>query len=119
MANQNSGVPATGAQSSRHVGRVEGNTYIKVEKKEDGERRKEEERGERERGEDRRQLCVKQRSAQEMKENRKRKRGGRHMTRTYGRSLHFCPLLDLLVAFAIGWLSLATREADTSAGGGG
>lgn len=54
-----------------------------------------------------------------MRENRRRKRGGRHRTRTYGRSLHFCPLLDLLVAFAIGWLSLATREADTSAGGEG
>lgn len=39
--------------------------------------------------------------------------------RTYGHSLHFCPLLDLLVAFAIGWLLLATREADTSAGGEG
>jgi len=39
--------------------------------------------------------------------------------RTYDRSLQFYPLLDLLVAFAIGWLSLATREADTSAGGGG
>jgi len=50
-----------------------------------------------------------------MRENRRRKREGR----TYGRSLHFCPLLDLLVAFAIGWLSLATREADTSAGGEG
>lgn len=41
------------------------------------------------------------------------------------RSLHSYPLLDLLVAFAIGWLGLvgwlwlAIREADTSAGGGG
>lgn len=45
--------------------------------------------------------------------------------RENGRSLHFYPLLNLLVAFAIGWLELVgwlwftIREADTSAGGGG
>lgn len=33
--------------------------------------------------------------------------------------LRLYPLLDLLVAFAIGWLTLAIREADTSVGDGG
>lgn len=41
---------------------------------------------------------------------RRRENGGRKRCReTYdknGRSLHFYPLLDLLVAFAIGWLEL-------------